>query len=129
MVSAKYALLQEINRKLGLGLLPEEVNGEKINTELKRNTRHDIMKAINQITNEKSWLWEVNQFHNISKHRELIGKEIVSVNTKITKVSLHHPKMHKAMEDVFDYLPDSLKKMERLVANVRSKLLSVQATR
>jgi hypothetical protein len=122
LVSAKDALLQEINRKLGLRLLPEEVNCEKINAELKRISRHDLMKAINQITNEKSWLWEVNQFHNISEHRELIGKEIVVVTTKVTKVSLHHPKTHKAVGDVFDYLPDSLKKMERLVADVRSKI-------
>lgn len=86
LVSAKDALLQEINQKLQLILSLKDVNTEKINSRLKDQSREDVMAKINRVGSEGNWLWLVNEFHNISKHRQL-----VAVNDKITKVALYRP--------------------------------------
>ncbi len=123
LVSAKDALLQEINQKLQLILSLKDVNTEKINSRLKDQSREDVMAKINRVGSEGNWLWLVNEFHNISKHRQL-----VAVNDKITKVALYRPDTEKAMyKDILDYLPDWLKKLERLVADIRSKISKIYA--
>jgi hypothetical protein len=124
LVSAKDALLREINKKLRLGISLKDVDGGEVNSRLKLISREHIMAEINQMNNKDNWLWLVNEFHNISKHRELIGKDIVAVVPpgKITKVALRHPETDKPMEqDVFDYLSECLKLIEGLVA-VRKKI-------
>jgi hypothetical protein len=51
----------------------------------------------------------------------LIGKLIAVVNGKSTKVSLHRPKTHIPLGDLFEYLPDILKKMEKIVAMYKAR--------
>jgi hypothetical protein len=67
-VSAKNALLQEINQKLQLRLSLKDVNTEKMNSRLKDKSREDVMAESNHVSSKGDWLWLVNEFHDISKH-------------------------------------------------------------
>jgi len=71
-VSAKNALLQEINQKLQLRLSLKDVNTEKMNSRLKDKSREDVMAESNHVSSKGDWLWLVNEFHDISKHRRLV---------------------------------------------------------
>ncbi len=68
-------------------------------------------------------LWVVTEFSNHSKHRRLIKKRIVSVDGKITKVSLIYPHTNRRMKKpAIDYLDDSYKRIEMLQETVRKKI-------
>lgn len=71
-MSAKNALLQEINQKLQLRLSLKDVIIEKMNSRLKDKSREDVMAESNHVSSKGDWLWLVNEFHDISKHRRLV---------------------------------------------------------
>lgn len=71
-MSAKNALLQEINQKLQLRLSLKDVNTEKMNSRLKDKSREDVMAESNHVSSTGDWLWLVNEFHDISKHMRLV---------------------------------------------------------
>jgi hypothetical protein len=48
------------------------VNTEKMNSRLKDKSREDVMAESNHVSSKGDWLWLVNEFHDISKHRRLV---------------------------------------------------------
>lgn len=80
-----------------------------MDSRLKDKSREDVMAESNHVSSKGDWLWLVNEFHDISKHRRL-----VVVNQKNTKVALYLPDTGRAMyKDILDYLPDWLKKDQK----------------
>ena len=81
LVGVKDALLQEINRDLLLGLAPEDVKEETINSKLEEklgeDAKDDLMCRINMMkSGERHPLRRINEMHNHSKHRNMLAKHI-----------------------------------------------------
>lgn len=98
---------------------------EKINCRLRIKSRQDVLVKVNPMSKRGTRLWLINEFHNVSKHQELITKEIVVIVPpgKITKVALLHPVIRKPMrQEIIDYLTSCLKMMENVIADARSKI-------
>jgi hypothetical protein len=132
LVGVKDALLQEINCELGLGLSPDEVWLKTINAEVskKRPDARDITQEICQMeSNEKHTLWLINELHNHSKHRSIIYREIIGIDSEVKKPSLIHPRTSEGILNdngvkipIVEYLDSSYKKIEELQQKVRAKI-------
>ncbi len=100
LVSVKDALLQEINNELHLGIEPRQVNLETINRNLNQkgaNARGITKEIDDMVSNDHCPLWLVNELHNHSKHRNLIGQAIVVENGKLARASLIDPRTGEEM--------------------------------
>jgi hypothetical protein len=51
----------------------KDVNTEKMNSRLKDKSREDVMAESDHVSSKGDWLWLVNEFHDISKHRRLVA--------------------------------------------------------
>ncbi len=133
LIGVKDALLQEINSKLNLGLAQRDVNLVAINKELgKRGANaRDITREIDDmLSNEHNPLWLVNELHNHSKHRNLIGQAIVIENGRLARASLIDPRSGEEMRAANDgtrilatfYLEDSYTGIEDLQRTEREKI-------
>jgi hypothetical protein len=133
LIGVKDALLQEINSKLNLGLAQRDVNLVAINKELgKRGANaRDITREIDDmLSNEHNPLWLVNELHNHSKHRNLIGQAIVIENGRPARASLIDPRSGEEMRAANDgtrilatfYLEDSYTGIEDLQRTEREKI-------
>ena len=136
MIGVKDALLQEINSELQLGLILKDVKLETVNEQLnqKRPEARDVTKEIcNMVSNEGNPLWLVNELHNYSKHRAMIGMAIVfQVNDGVGDLNrppLIDPRTGVPMRDdngiaipIIEYLAGSLTTIEVLQKTVREKI-------
>jgi hypothetical protein len=134
LVGVRDALLQEINNELHLGLEPKEINLETINKELnqKGTDARGITKEIDDmVSNEHNSLWLLNELHNNSKHRNLIGQAIMVENGRLARASLIDPRTGEEMRTADDdgtrilatfYLEESYTAIEDLQKTVRAKV-------
>jgi hypothetical protein len=127
LIGVKDALLQEINCELHLGFTLEEVRIETVNNELKqkRPNASDMTKEIfSMLSDPQDPLCQVNDFHNHSKHRAIIGKAIkAAAGRGVTKTSFINTRNREEMETpTLDYLADSYTRIEDLQKNVREKI-------
>jgi hypothetical protein len=133
LIGVKDALLQEINNELHLDLAQRDVNLVAINKELgKRGANaRDITREIDDmLSNEHNPLWLVNELHNHSKHRNLIGQAIVIENGRLARASLIDPRSGEEMRADNDgtrilatfYLEDSYTGIEDLQRTEREKI-------
>lgn len=74
-------------------------------------------------------LWLVNELHNHSKHRNLIGQAIVIVTTRLLRASLINPRTGEGMRTddgrrilAIDYLEESYRRIEKLQRIVLEKI-------
>jgi hypothetical protein len=132
LISVKDALLQEINCELHLGFARNEVGIGAINRELNQEGADawDITREIDDMaSNENNPLWLVNELHNHSKHRAMIGQAIVVVNGRLARASLINPRTGEGMRTddgrrilAIDYLEESYTRIEELQRTVRNKI-------
>jgi hypothetical protein len=147
LVGVKDALLQEINSELNLGLTLEDVKEETINKEVEKKkgvtAKEDLMMSINKMqTNKEHPLGRINELHNHSKHRRMIGFDIavVAESNEIIKPSLIIPVTSKGNQNgkgmrngkgtripAIDYLEDSYKKIEKLKEIVRKGIIKYRS--
>jgi hypothetical protein len=131
IIGAKDALLQEINRSLGLGLAVEEVDLGSVNREISsRGLSPSITSELNVITQPCHWLWKLNEYRNHSVHRTLIPRFIqVEVGAPGHKTSLvedpRNPTSGPSNLEVIPYFRDCLQKMRELVERTRRALAEV----
>lgn len=129
IMTVKDSLLQEINEKvLGLKIPIKKVTLTTVNIELARCCKSYITNDINQIC--KHWLSLLNEFHNHSKHRKMISREIIGIinenlnqgtTTSSIRTKLIDPRTDKAHEeDAIPYLENRLTEMKTLVSDTRS---------
>jgi hypothetical protein len=90
LVGVKDALLQEVNAQLNLGIPPRNVKRETVNPEL--DTRgadaRDIIAEIRSMeSNQNDQRWRINELHNRSEHRDLIGQALLIVDGRLER---HH---------------------------------------
>src|SRR5687767_5353680 len=105
LIGVKDALLQEINNELHLDLAQRDVNLGAINIKLnqRRADARAITKEIDDmLSNEHNPLWLVNELHNHSKHRNLIGQAIVIENGRLARASLIDPRTGEEMRTADD---------------------------
>jgi hypothetical protein len=82
------------------------------------------------LSNEHNPLWLVNELHNHSKHRNLIGQAIVIENGRLARASLIDPRTGEEMRAANDgtrilatfYLEDSYTGIEDLQRTEREKI-------
>jgi hypothetical protein len=132
LVGVKDALLQEINSELNLSIAPHEVTIDSINTALNRkgvDARKITKEICNMISDESDPLWLINEFHNHSKHRNIIGKAIAIVVGISDTISLRNPRTGKEvrtdqgkMIPIIDYLEDSYEEIAKLQETIRHKV-------
>jgi hypothetical protein len=134
LIGVKDALLQEINNELHLDLAQRDANLGAIN--IKLNQRGADARAITKeiddmLSNEHNPLWLVNELHNHSKHRNLIGQAIVIENGRLARASLIDPRTGEEMRTADDvrmrilatfYLEESYTGIEDLQRTVREKI-------
>jgi hypothetical protein len=134
LFGVKDALLQEINNELHLDLAQRDANLGAIN--IKLNQRGADARAITKeiddmLSNEHNPLWLVNELHNHSKHRNLIGQAIVIENGRLARASLIDPRTGDEMRTADDvrmrilatfYLEESYTGIEDLQRTVREKI-------
>ena len=133
LFGVKDALLQEINNELHLGLAQKDVNLVAINKELDKRgaIARDITREIDDMLSNEHPLWLVNELHNHSKHRNLIGQAIVIENGRLARASLIDPRTGEEMRTADDvrmrilatfYLEESYTGIEDLQRMVREKI-------
>jgi hypothetical protein len=131
LIGVKDALLQEINSELHLCLAQRHVNLGTINEKLNQRgaDARDITREIDDMTDEHNPLWLINELHNHSKHRDLIGQGIVNVDGRLAKASLMNPRTGEEMRTnqdkrilAVDYLQQSYTEIENLQKTVREKI-------
>lgn len=138
LVGVKEALLQEINSKFSLGLAQRDVNEESVNIHLKakkgRSVAKDIMRDIFPMTSCKSDpLWLINDLHNQSEHRDVLKRQLTTVDSRISKPALidtSTPDEDAIRRDdgsdeqipVVEYLEQSYRLIDDLQKTVRSKI-------
>jgi hypothetical protein len=134
LIGVKDALLQEINNEMHLDLAQRDVNLGAINIKLnqRRADARAITKEIDDmLSNEHNPLWLVNELHNHSKHRNLIGQAIVIENGRLARASLIDPRTGEEMRTADDvrmrilatfYLEESYTGIEDLQRTVREKI-------
>jgi hypothetical protein len=135
LVGVKDALFQEINCEFHLGLSPDKVTSEKVKTELNQKqgivaaAKTEFTKEIGKMQFDKQKknqhpLWLINELHNHSKHRNILPKALVVVDSDISKISLINPRTNRKMKKpIMDYADDSYKIIERWQKNVRKKII------
>jgi hypothetical protein len=110
---------------MSLGIDPRNVTLDTINVSLQTISRTDILTELNKISDQTHWLWLVNEFHNQSKHRNVINKFITRTvgTTSGDSESLINPRTCQSIGvDIVDYLDESFNNMVRLVTETRSKM-------
>jgi hypothetical protein len=132
LIGVKDALLQEINTELRLGLDQRDVTLAAINAAL--NQRGTKAKAITKeiddmISVKHDPRWLINELHNHSKHRNLIGQALNMQDGVLQRSSLIDPRTGQGMktEDgrrilTIAYLEDSYTRIEDLQKTVREKI-------
>jgi hypothetical protein len=134
LVGVKDALLQEINCKFNLGLEQRKVELDTINEQLKQEygeaVAKDITIEIRRMTSyREDPLWLINELHNLSKHRAMIGMAISIVVGGKTSTSLIDPRTGQGMQTnegkqkpIIEYLEESYTEIEELQKKVRDKI-------
>jgi hypothetical protein len=134
LIGVKDALLQEINNELHLDLAQRDASLGAINIKLNQKgaDARDITREIDDmLSNEHNPLWLVNELHNHSKHRNLIGQAIVIENGRLARASLIDPRTGEEMRAANDvrmrilatfYLEESYTGIEDLQRTVREKI-------
>ncbi len=134
LVGVKDALLQEINRRFSLGLELSEVKIETINERLKEKygetVAKDILIEIRRMTSSREDpLWLINECHNHSKHRQMLGMALTIVVGGPSGSSLIDPRTGQGMRrgdgtqrPPVEYLEDSYREIEQLQNTVRDKI-------
>lgn len=133
LIGVKDALLQEVNAQLNLGLPPRIVRLDTMNPELGNRgaDARDIITEINNMVNiQTDQRWLINELHNQSKHRGMIGQAINIVDGTLDRASLIDPRTGQGMRRpvdgtrilAIDYLEESYASMEELQRTVRNKL-------
>jgi hypothetical protein len=91
----------------------------------------DIIAEINSMVSVQSNpRWLINELHNQSKHRGMIGQAINVVDNEVQRASLIDPQTGRGMVRpndgtrilAIDYLEESYASMEELQRTVRSKI-------
>jgi|SRR5215208_550092 len=136
LVGVKDALLQEINRRFDLGLELRTVDIDTINKQLKKKYGGDIaremLSEINRMTSSREDpLWLINECHNHSKHREMLGMAKTMVIGGPTNASLIDPRTGQGVRRAngtqkppVEYLEESYVEIEKLQKKVRDKINS-----
>lgn len=91
MAGVDDALLQVVNVQLKLGLPSNKVTLNTMNPELgkKENDARDTIKEINNMINvEADARWLINDCHNQSEHRSMIGQALVTLDGVLQRASL-----------------------------------------
>ena len=129
IIGAKDALLQEINEKLALGLDPRRVGLETVNVEIddRRQIPSDLLSDINQIGDNSSWLWKLNEYRNHSHHRGrlllFVKKDMFTGEVKTyLKEDPLDPSSGPLDVEITTYLRDCLQKMTELIKNTRRRI-------
>jgi hypothetical protein len=126
LVGVKDALLQEINHRFNLGLGLRKVEIDTVNEQLKQKygdiVAKDILIEIRRMTSSRDdSLWLINECHNYSKHREMLGMAITMVIGGPTNISLIDPRTGQGMrrddrtqKPPVEYLEESYMEIEEL---------------
>jgi hypothetical protein len=133
LIGVKDALLQEVNAQLNLGIPPRKVSLETMNPELDKRgaDARDIIKEIKSMVSDQSDpRWLINELHNHSKHRGVIGQAINVVDGTLDRASLIDPRTGQGMRRpvdgtrilAIDYLEESYASIEELQRTVRNKI-------
>jgi hypothetical protein len=116
---------------LRLGLAQRDVTLGTINRELNQrgSNAKDITKEMDNMVSEADPLWLINELHNHSKHRNLIGQAINIINGRLDRASLINPRTGEGMRTAdgrrffaIDYLEQSYTRIEELQRTVRNKI-------
>jgi hypothetical protein len=143
------ALLQEVNTRLKLGIASNKVTLTTMNPELgkKGKDARDIIEEINNMINvETDARWLINDCHNQSEHRSMIGQALVMEGGVLQRASLIDPRRQReSLKDpkivdigmrrpndgtpnantrilAVDFLRESYESMDELQRTVRDKL-------
>jgi hypothetical protein len=133
LIGVKDALLQEVNTQLNLGIPARRVTTDTLNPELDKRgaDARDVITEINSMVSVQSDpRWLINELHNQSKHRGMIGQAINVVDNQVQRASLIDPRTGQGMVNPIDgtrilaiyYLEEGYASMEELQSTVRNKL-------
>jgi hypothetical protein len=140
LIGVKDALLQEVNAQLNLGILPRNVKLETMNPILAKlgpDARDIIAEIKSMVFNQNDPRWLMNELHNQSKHRGMIGQAILVVDNEIQRASLIDPRtpdqgMVRPNDGTrilaIDYLEESYASMEELQRTVRNRVQQYRAS-
>jgi hypothetical protein len=99
-ISAKNMFLQEINRNFNGGLLSNQVDEYRlINSKTLEEKAKRVAEQIKQdLINENSWLWRLNNYRNATAHRSILKiiPETTAVKTFAGKIDLERPNQQQS---------------------------------
>ena len=128
LISAKDFFLQEVNRKLKLGLKSKEVSEDSL---LRRNmpqsAEEQVKKIKDKLSDDSTWLWRINNYRNCATHRWLFQRGFVaSSEAERVKVYLFRdpdkPEKGNSDMEIIPYCEGALKQMTQFLEELSSQL-------
>lgn len=134
------SLLQEINLAFHCNISPKQVCLSSISKIITYLQHQDILttelEGIRHLKDTKnSWLWQLNEYNNHSKHRSIIPRHIYkSIGSEKEKVRIHLAKdpldpNSPALEQSVDvYLEETLSSVSQVVSEIYRELAGYLST-
>lgn len=124
------SFLFQINKKLGLGLEPDNIYKRTIKEKLKSlGKNQDLLNELDDASNEGNWYWQLNEYRNHSVHRSVIHRmRNYDSFDKITTIHLlNNPRRitfnpdDYMQKDVIAYFEESLQNVRNLISSIKMK--------
>jgi hypothetical protein len=124
LTGAVEALLFLINERLDLGLPPNRVNFEEVQSALSsKTTEFDLLLELEEARRHGNWYWQLTELRNNSMQESLMPKDL-EVRSSPARAFLRDPRYPaKSVPmdlEVVEYLERSLARVESMIDKIRS---------
>ena len=130
IIGAIDSFLFQINKKLGLGLEPDNVYKRTIKERLNSLGRNqNLLEELDNASTEGNWYWQLNEYRNHSVHRSVIHRmrNYDPFDKEVTIHLLNNPcrmtfnPEDYMQKDVISYFDESLRNVQNLIDSIKMK--------